>query len=93
MKKINWNVRLKNPAFWLGLAGVAVSPVLAYTGASLADFTTWQSVGQAVVETLKNPYLVGSILFAVLGFLGVTTDPTTKGMADSERALTYTEPK
>lgn len=93
MSKINWKTRIKHPAFWIGLAGVIVSPVLAYNGATLSDYTTWNSVGTAIVETVKNPYLIGSVVFAVLGFLGVTTDPTTKGISDSETALTYEEPK
>lgn len=29
----------------------------------------------------------------ILVILGIVTDPTTKGIADSERALTYQEPK
>lgn len=93
MSKINWKVRVKNPVFWVGLAGVIVSPVLAYNGATLSDYTTWNSVGTAIVETAKNPYLVGSIVCAVLGFFGVTIDPTTKGVTDSETALTYEKPK
>ena len=36
---------------------------------------------------------VVNALFAVLAILGVVTDPTTSGIADSEQALTYTEPK
>lgn len=32
-------------------------------------------------------------VFAVLVILGVVTDPTTKGITDSDQALTYTEPK
>ena len=90
---INWKVRMKNPTFWIGLAGVVVSPVLAYTGASLVDFTTWKSVGEAILETIKNPYLVGSIVFEALGFLGVTNDPTTAGLKDSAQALSYEKPK
>lgn len=90
MKKINWKLRKENIAFWIGLLGVIVSPVLAYTGASLSDFTTWESVADAIVSTVQNPYLVGSIISAVLGFLGVTADPTTKGLADSKRALERT---
>lgn len=90
---INWKVRVKNPTFWIGLAGVVVSPVLAYSGANLSDFTTWDSVGEAVVSTIKNPYLVGSIVFAVLGFLGVSADPTTSGISDSNEAMQYNKPK
>ena len=33
------------------------------------------------------------LLLAVLVILGVVTDPTTKGITDSDQALTYTEPK
>ena len=29
---INWKVRLHNPAWWLGMAGIVMSPVLAYLG-------------------------------------------------------------
>lgn len=29
----------------------------------------------------------------ILVILGIVTDPTTKGIGDSERALTYQEPK
>lgn len=89
---INWKLRVRSKAFWVGVAGVVVSPVLAYYGAKPEDLTTWKSVGQLVVETVKNPYLVGSIGFGLAGFLGVITDPTTAGVADSDRALTYIAP-
>ena len=36
---------------------------------------------------------VVNALFAVLSILGIVADPTTKGITDSEQALTYTEPK
>lgn len=36
---------------------------------------------------------VVNAVFAVLVILGVITDPTTKGITDSDQALTYTEPK
>lgn len=36
---------------------------------------------------------VVNAVFAVLVILGVVTDPTTKGITDSDQALTYTEPK
>ena len=32
-------------------------------------------------------------IFVVLTILGVVTDPTTQGISDSERALTYDKPK
>lgn len=69
-----------------------MSPVLSYFGARPTDLTTWQSVGQLIVDTAKNPYLIGSIGFGLAGFLGVITDPTTAGVSDSDRALAYIAP-
>lgn len=89
---INWKTRIKSLGFWIGLAGVVVSPVLAYTGASLEDFTTWKSVGDAIYQALSNPYLFFSVVFAILGFLGVANDPNSKGLSDTARAMQYTEP-
>ena len=38
---------------------------------------------------LSNPYLVG---LTVINALNMFPDPTTKGLSDSERALSYTKP-
>ena len=32
-------------------------------------------------------------IFILLGILGIVQDPTTKGVADSDKAMEYTEPK
>ena len=90
--KINWRVRAKNPQFWTGLAGVIASPVLAYLGVGYEDLTTWQSVGDVLGQFLHNPYLIGTVCVAALSFLGVLTDPTTKGIGDSPRAMGYDAP-
>ena len=90
--KINWRVRAKNPQFWIGLAGVIASPVLAYLGVGYEDLTTWQSVGDVLGRFVENPYLIGTVCMAVLSFLGVLTDPTTKGIGDSIRAMGYDAP-
>lgn len=92
MKKINWRVRAKSPQFWVGLLGVIASPVLAYYGLSYADMTTWGSIGNVLVQFFSNPFLIGTVVMAVLSFIGVLTDPTTKGVGDSERALGYGKP-
>jgi phi LC3 family holin len=34
-----------------------------------------------------------SVAMAVLGAIGVTADPTTAGIGDSTRALTYEKPR
>ena len=93
MSKINWKVRAKSPQFWIGLIGVVLSPVLAYLGIGFEDLTTWDSVANVFVQFFTNPYLIGTTVMAVLSFIGVLTDPTTKGITDSEQAQEYTEPK
>ena len=90
--KINWRVRAKNPTFWLGVIGAVGAPVLAYTGMSAADLTTWDSVWSLAARVAANPYLLASVGLSVLSVLGVVSDPTTAGVADSERAMGYDEP-
>ena len=81
---INWTVRLKNKAWWLAIIpalAILVQAVLSIFGISW-DYTELTGKIAAVIEAV----------FAVLVLMGVTTDPTTQGIADSARALTYTEP-
>jgi len=81
---INWKVRLKNKAFWLAvipaiaLVAQAVAAVFGYT----IDLTTLVGKLQAVVNAV----------FALLVILGIVVDPTTEGVPDSKRAMSYTEP-
>lgn len=78
---INWQIRIKNKTFWLTL----IPAVLLLVQAVSAPFGyTWDFV-------VLNQQLAAIInaLFAVLAILGVVTDPTTKGVGDSERALMY----
>lgn len=87
--KINWKVRFRNPYF-LAQIGVAIlMPILAYLGLSVEDLTTWGKVGQVLLEAVSNPYVLGIVAVSVFNAI---QDPTTKGLSDSEKALTYTEP-
>lgn len=90
--KINWQVRFSNPTFWVGLIGAIGAPILAYLGIAASDLTTWESVGEAFIATVTNPYLFALVVLSVLSFFGVVVDPTTKGVSDSKRALGYEEP-
>lgn len=69
--------RIKNPYFWIGLAGV----ILTAMGVNAETFTTWQAVADALLALLKNPYLLGSVAIAVLG---VFVDPSTSGLKDGK---------
>ena len=93
MKSINWKVRTRSPQFWVGLIGVILSPILAYLGLGFEDLTTWDSVANVFQQFFSNPYLIGTVAMAILSFIGVLTDPTTKGIKDSEQAQRYEKPK
>lgn len=83
--KINIPVRFKNPWFWVGLGGVILSAM----GVSPEMFTSWGAVWEAVVNLFINPFMLVSVVLAVLG---VFVDPTTAGISDSNRAMTYKAP-
>lgn len=88
--KINWKVRLKNPVFWAQAAVAIVTPILTGLGLQWQDMTTWTGFGNALYQAVLNPVIVVAVLVSLWGIIN---DPTTKGMSDSARALTYTEPK
>ena len=44
------------------------------------------------LEIPKNIQEGVNTFVAILVIIGIVTDPTTKGIADSERALSYTQP-
>jgi phi LC3 family holin len=83
--KINIPVRFKNPWFWVGLGGVILSAM----GVSPEMLTNWGAVWDAFVNLINNPFMLVSVVLAVLG---VFVDPTTSGISDSKRALSYKSP-
>lgn len=87
--KLNLKVRLKNPAFWVQIALAVVAPVMAYFGLTGADMTTWTMVWQTLLNAVANPYVCMLVLVSVYNAL---QDPTTPGIGDSARALTYSKP-
>lgn len=87
--KINWTVRFKNPVFWAQIAVAIVVPILTYFGFAWEDMTTWAAFGNLFVEAVKNPVVVLSVLVSLFNAIN---DPTTKGLSDSERAMSYDKP-
>lgn len=88
--KTNWKVRFKNPVFIAQLVMAVILPILAYGGLTVQDLTTWGAVGQMIVGAVCNPYVLGLVAISVWN---AVNDPTTAGVSDSERALTYDAPK
>ena len=82
--KINWVVRLKNKSFWL-----AIIPAVLLLIQAVADVAGFQLDFGDISEKLIT---VVNAVFVVLSILGIVVDPTTDGIGDSTRALTYTTP-
>ena len=81
---INWKVRFCNPNFWLSLipALFLLVQVCAAPFGYDWDFAVLNQQAAAIVNAV----------FVVLAILRVVSDPTTAGVNDSDRAMTYTEP-
>ena len=84
--KLNLKVRAKNPYFWVGLVGV----ILAAMGVSPEMLTTWGAVIDAFKALITNPFMLGSVVLAVMGVLN---DPTTAGLGDTNQVMDYVTPR
>lgn len=82
--KINWTVRLNNKAFW-----VAIIPALLLLIQQICNLFGINLEVTGLSEQLLG--IVGTV-FAILTLLGVVTDPTTEGISDSDKAMTYNLP-
>ena len=80
--KLNWTVRFKNKT-WLT---AFFSFIIATAYQLLAMFDV------APVVTQDEVMQIVAAVLQLLGLLGVIVDPTTKGLGDSARALTYKDP-
>ncbi|MEG0383028.1 MAG: phage holin [Christensenella sp.] len=49
--------------------------------------------GDVLQQFFSNSFLISTVVIAVLSFVGVLADPTTKGISDSVQALNYKKPK
>ena len=78
---LNWKLRLKNKTTLIALIGALAALVYQILGAigitpGISEDTVLEIAGLAV---------------NALCLLGIVVDPTTQGVADSDRALGYTE--
>lgn len=80
--KINWKVRFKNKT-WLALF---LSLVVGFVYNILAMFDVYPPVTENQVGAVISQVLT------FLGLIGVLVDPTTEGLEDSNRAMSYEEP-
>lgn len=80
--KMNWKVRFKNKT-WLTMF---VSLIIGFVFNMLKLFDVAPVVTENTVATIAAQIL------EFLGLIGVLVDPTTVGVGDSNRAMTYDEP-
>lgn len=83
--KINWKVRINNKVFWITM----IPAILLFVQAVASVFGFNLDLGELGGKLLN----VVETAFVILTILGVVTDHTTKGVSDSENALTYEKPK
>lgn len=80
---INWKVRLKNKV-WL-------TAFIAFLVSAVYQFLSMFDIAPAITQDAVMQ--VASVALQMLSLLGVIIDPTTKGVGDSEQAMTYEKPK
>lgn len=84
MKNINWTVRIRNKAFWLALIPAVLLLIQAVAG--LLGFSLeLGDIGDKLIQVVEAAFLV-------LGIVGIVNDPTTNGLYDSARAMSYDKP-
>ena len=81
--KINWKLRLQNKATLTALVMALVALVYQVLGV----FGVVPRVSQDQVTTII------SMVINILCLLGIVVDPTTAGIGDSVRAMSYDEPR
>ena len=80
---INWKVRMKSGSWWLGIVSAVVTAVFAILQLCDVDLpVTADQIMNAAMLVLMIPAAIG-----------ITTDPTTKGVSDSAQAMAYDAPK
>lgn len=83
--QINWKVRIKNKTFWLSMIPALI--LVIQSVATVFGYTLdLGEIGNNLIDVVNA-------VFALLVILGVINDPTTKGLSDSSRAMTYVIPK
>ena len=81
--KINWKLRLQNKATLTAL----IMAIVALVYQALGVFGVVPRVAQDQVTTIS------SMVINILCLLGIVVDPTTAGIGDSVRALSYDKPR
>lgn len=82
---INWKARIKNKLFWISI----IPLILTLVHQVLRVF----GIDLDLSDTANQLVDICETVFSILGLIGIINDPTTKGLSDSQLAMTYEEPK
>lgn len=80
--KINWKVRFKNKLFLVSF----LSLIISFVYGMLQLFDVYPPITESQIMNIIKQFLT------FLGLIGIVQDPTTDGLGDSYRALTYDHP-
>lgn len=80
--KINWKVRFQNKVWLMSF----ISLIVGFVYNILRAFDVIPTISQQLVMDIVGQFLT------FLGMLGVVVDPTTEGLGDSKRAMSYEKP-
>lgn len=80
--QMNWKIRFKNKV-WLSSF---IATIVSFIYTILGMFDVAPEITQNVIMNVVNGILL------MLSLTGVIVDPTTAGLSDSDRAMTYDEP-
>lgn len=83
--KINWKVRLKNKTFW-----ISIIPALLLL---IQQICSLFGITLELNDLSDKLIAITGTVFSALALLGIVNDPTTQGLSDSARAMTYEKPK
>lgn len=75
--------------FWVQIVVSIFTPILAYMGITVESLTTWTTVFDALRMAILNPYV---LMLVAVSVYNTVIDPTTTGITDSKKALTYDKP-
>jgi len=58
-------------------------------GITASEITSWYKLFEIIRQAFSKPYIIFIMVISIYNFL---IDPTTKGISDSKKAMTYDEP-
>ena len=81
--RLNLRVRFRNVWTWIRIVIAGAIPVLTGFGFVASEFDTWGKVSDAIMQVLSNPYMLVSLIVAVIiSIANVLPDSLTSGLSD-----------